>query len=454
VAVLSGTEVSPEVNTEGWDVACAYALERVNEGLVRVFREAPMSVEFEEGSVSFGPWRIIGRSLAAGSAAGGSELLDVEMPVTAGLWKGGGAPVDLAGALAVVEIQLGFVDAAATEGVRDLCFRLEVAGKEPGDITSGAVTVKAIVPPPGRELRSAVVRAFGDALVERLLAEREKLGFVLARLDLAPKGPGSWLALRRARHCFAQGGAGRPAYLVLLGMLDAGGSALPQAAIDPGLLDGSDQSVAFAPRVFLAHVLRPTFARGYGHGASEASFAVSDDALVNTVSLPFGDPSQGATISRLTVRVVDDHVETNAQGTCGLQHLRKGAWMEFTFRTRTPFRFDPATGGCALLADPRPEFHYVAHDPPPERLSRTERLWRAIRSAGFSEALAPLGPLVDGYVTRVVATGVARALEARASEMNLLEWTTRSIGWTNSPPLRVREAGLSDAFYLRCSAST
>ena len=442
------------MNTYGWDLVCAVRADKVNQSLDAHFKQTPLEVDYKNGNVqvsaTFTPLQIV--------AGGANKLVHFELPIATGEITLGDRKWEVTGTTVVVELQFAFIDDVKTKDVKDLKFHLNAAGKQPGDKTDGAVSLVTVRP--GKDVDPQAADAVSAHIVECLLANKEKLAYIFASLNLKPPGAGSWLAPRHSHYCYLQGAdKSNPGYLAILSVLQSedepDGKFDPskcQLTADPAVLSAdSDLSMAISTRAFLEHVIGPSLPQAYGNSTTADSFCYDGGdydvgAMVNDETIEFTNLSAtgGGTIPLkpnvspgcLRIWVEDSNVLTRMEG---LALFMTSSAVEFHTSSTSPFSFDPKTGKVSLPRDPHPETTSNVDISQPD----AEKM---IESSG-----SPL--MVSETVNMIVSMfkqwGDTMALDlgSGVGTVDISGWLTAAMQWTDCSQWSFTQVGLAGALY-------
>ena len=447
------------MNLYDWDAAFACSGEKLNEILAGQFKKTPASLAYDGDGVTlqadFDPWRIV--------AGGAEKKLRMELPFKQGTISNpllGSIKLD--GVVAVIEVTLAFVSNAKA-GTNDLRFDLRTVAAKSGDETDGSVFVVVAdrdgilkkLDPTG-----AAESTLHDHLAQCLIANRDKLIYLFTSLNLAPAGDASWLALKHAEYVFLTGPEGKIGYLAVLGVVTDRDTGKLQRKVDPSLVDYKhDACAAFAPAVFLEHVIKPNLPSSYP-GSHADDFVVSGSSLIfsGPVAIAHGHPAVLAcatvdhwgtgyrpSLGALTISIAAEQLKTVAAGSFDITGLAN-SYVTFTTHTAATFGYDAATGKISFVPAGSPSHDYNKHIPWYLYVASLP----VLPFLGLLVGAIVVG-IVDG-VTEAVTTGVAQKVTGGAGQnLALANWSSEAVKWPGMDKWTVQEAGLSDAFYLRCT---
>ena len=306
----------------------------------------------------------------------------------------------------------------------------------------------------GKDPGGAGKMTLHDGLAACLVANREKLAFVVASMDLTPSGEGAWLVPHHSSYCYVQGGAGAAGYLAVLSVVDEGRDVSKLGRnVDPALCDGKhDTCVAYHKRVFLEHVVRPQLKDGYP-GATDASFLMVGDEIyaVPLLCCPpvrYGLIDYEPFLWSMKVAVSASHVTTEAMGSFAIKGL-PDATASFKVSTSATCSYDAAGGVLSMKAAEEPKTSSSTHIP-----------WYDYLIAGpflllIGGIVGAIAGVIVGVVIAVVTDAIAgksdRQTKAESGSLALADWTAARIAWPGSERWRVDEVTLSDALVLRCT---
>lgn len=429
------------MDTYGWDLVYACRMDRVNDSLKAGMQELIVSFDYNDGDIeitgTFDAWRLV--------FGGADKLLRFETPIKTGTVtvKSLNQTFGISGIVPEMELQLSFVDNVSTANVKDLKFNCITVGKKPGDQTSGAVTL--VTPDTGDKFKEieqhdkyrVLFGVLHDNLPKLFIANRDKLAYVFAQVNLFIGGSSNWMTPKQYEYVYDQPVSGKTGYLGILCMVTDGDiSSLPRK-IDTALTSG-DCEVFFmmSKAMFMQHVLLPVLPRAYGHGATAGNFIYKAGSIKNNGRLNMGRVKAGLAyyyphLDSVTITVEDSEIRTSASGSFDITGL-KDAYVTFSVGTTNKAAFDKSRKVLAFEHDNHPTRQYHKHIPK----------WEWI----VGGPLAPIVDLVIYIVSKEVPSSVTKAVNAGGG---LAAVATPVINWHGLKHFDVQDAGLSESFYMR-----
>jgi Clostridium P-47 protein len=431
----------------GWDVVCACSSTKLNEMLALQFSKNPATLAYTDNggtqiNIIFDAWRII--------AGGSVKKLRFELPVKTGSLTSPLGSVKLDGVVIVAEMELAFV-AGVTPSTSNLQFSLQVVASQQGDPTAGSIFIinadrDAILTK--QDPTGNASMTLHDIVPQCLIANKSKVAYVLSTLNLTPAGDGSWLAPQNSQYVFVQGSSGSSGYLAIFSMITNASTAGLTLNIDPTLCDGiNDVCVAFAPHVFLEHVIMPSLWSSYV-GANTANFQMQNGIIINFGPLMCKPVSHWGTgyqpvLTSFSMTIVASDLVTAANGVFGLTGLTNSN-VTFSETGNMSVGFDASSGKLTITQDGTPTSDYEKHIP----------AWIYVLSAPAIVVLGPIIPLivagiVDGIIAGVTSS-VAQSVSTSGQNLALSDWSAQSFQFPGFSKFAVQNAGLSESFYMRC----
>ena len=451
------------MQTYGWDFVCAIRADKINQSLDQYLKETPLAVDYRNGSAAVSATFSVLQLVAGGA----NKLLHVELQVDTGTISLGERDWDLTRTRVVVEVQLAFIDNVDVSHVKDLKFYLRAAGKKSGDTTDGAISLVTSHAAEGGDPQAA--HAFGDHVVECLLANKDKLAYIFASINLQQPGGGSWMTPQQSHYCYLQGPVQtQPGYLAILsGLTDEFDPEKCPLKVDPAVLSpDAELSLAVSSRAFLQHVIAPALPEAVGHGTTANSFSYDpgDPTVVNLLgpvsgigmlfnrgSLVYGGLSitiQGGKIPlraeippgslRISAECSDIVMRSN-----GLAPLMKSSRVYFSTSSKTQFRYDLKTGSASLQKDAHPTSTSKLD------LSDADEVSLIKDCAGF---------LMADFIEAIISEfsrwgqGIAADLAAGIGLSDVSSLLSAGISWTDCDEWNYTEIALDDALYARANA--
>lgn len=325
------------MNLDGWDTCSLVSMNLVNAALakasektIRTFSYKEKGLEIEGG---FGAWAL---------APGGSlRLVEVEMPVTSGwIREGGAAAVDVSGVSVVAQMKLGLID-ASDANKRNLVFDTTL-----GDGASGQpIKVTDITDPSGR-LDRFDLEMIKEALTACLSDHAADASYVFASVDARGTATTSGLACPANDWAFVDPGDGR-GYLAILGSLDPKRTEGPIRMAPELMSPAADAYFAVSQKLFNLRALQPILQNTF---RPRTTFKVKGNGVASTKAISLGKKK----ISLFKVEPILTGVSVtpvkNALKVHAVAHadLPLSTRLDVTVDITMPFRHDPKTGAMAF----------------------------------------------------------------------------------------------------------
>ncbi len=435
----------------GWDLVCGCSLSRMNQLLAVQFATQPATLSFKDDSgvvfnLTFDPWVI--------TSINDQKQAAVQLPIKSGsLSLGGSSSLDLSGVGISVQLDLAFVSNAASTS--DLQFNLQMKAAEENDPTPGAVFVSnpdttGVLKQ--RDSSGQAAQTLHDLLPLCLIQNKAKLAFVLNRLNLTPMQ--GWPAPQGTNFAFVTGSSADNSYLAVFSMLSAADTSQLKLQIDPAVFDGAgDVVIAFAPHVFLEHVIKPNLPASYP-GTSDVNFVMSSDGQsivnsgdINAAAYKYGLIWYYPVITSLTVSISSSQINTVANGNFAITGLTDAS-VSFNVSQAADCVYDANSHRLILTPSGTAQ---VSHD-------TSIPWWEYVAAVPVLPILGPLvGGIVIGIVDGVIAgvsAGVAGAgdsnMQSNSGQLALANWASSVIEWPGSNQWTVQSASLSGAFAMHC----
>lgn len=419
----------------GWDTVFACSNSKVNDTLKKNMQELIVSFDYEAEGIKmsgiFDVWQIV--------QGGSDSLLHFQTPIKSGSITAMGQTFDLAGVLPVMELQLDFIENTTTQGESDLKFDCSVVGTKPGDTTPGAVTV--INPDTSGKLTGVGASILHDNLSQCLIANKAKLAYIFGSIGNPSKE--NWLTPKRFAYMYTQPVSGKEGSLTVLGVVTDRDISGLQKTVDSSLFSG-DYSYYFlmSSELFLEHIVMPGLPKAYGHGTTTSNFKMSGGSIVNVGDIGCDSHKWGLItyypkLTGLKVSIASGSLVTNASGRFDITGLAN-AYVTFAIGSTNKCEFHAAQKTISFDADPNPSKTYDKHIP-----------WYDWVGAAIGGVII-LG-IVAGVmyaITGAIASSVSSAINA-SGNLSIAEIAPYNVGWNGLTNFDVKEAGLSDGFFMR-----
>ncbi|GAB4188984.1 MAG: hypothetical protein Tsb002_15660 [Wenzhouxiangellaceae bacterium] len=272
--------------TNGYDYVFSLSRDEVNTILNDNLKDKEIQLEYQTTDADSGtqvvlhfqlsPWKIV--------AGGGGKLVNFSLPVKQGYMslEGGALPsnsYDLTGIALVIQVELGWLgagDELQTEGSGDvdrLIFDPRSNVKNPGYVSPVAILdADGQLDTIGKGVLNAV-------LVNALVANKDKLQYILANVNPEPANTSSWLKPYKWQYFNVDSKAGPSALAFLCQLSDKPFPA--QATFDADNLSAADNSlVLISQPVFFDHVVLPAVRSAFPGGAFTASVGVGEQVTI------------------------------------------------------------------------------------------------------------------------------------------------------------------------------
>ncbi|WP_373504787.1 TULIP family P47-like protein [Aestuariivirga sp.] len=434
------------MDTYGWDVVVACAVERLNALLKLQFTSTPATLSYSDPSsqttlqATFDPWRIV--------AGGSDRKLHIEMPIKTGSLDSPFVSAKLDGVVVLASVELDFVSNAAGTA-SNLTFNFSSVASQAGDPTKGSIYI--VNPDTSGVLlkqdpTKTAATALHDFIPLCLIASKASLNYVFTTLNLTPAGAGSWLTPHSPAYVFVAGSGGTAGYLAVLSMVSAA-AAVPSARdVDPGLCTAnSDIAIAYAGPVFLQNVIMGQLPSSFT-GAIAQNFQMSGGKINNNGPLLCKPVRWGLTdytpvLVSMVVGISASNITSAATGIFDITGL-KDSYVTFSASVSLSCSYDAASGKLSLTPTAAPVTNHDTHIP----------WWIYVLAAPAMLTVA--GPIVIVIVDAViggVTASVSNSVSNNAGNLALGDWSAQAIVFPGADKWSVTEAALSDAFYMRCN---
>ena len=435
------------MDLSGWDFVCACSCDALNKLLAIQFKKTPATLSFDDKAGTtinavFDPWRIV--------AGGSGKKLHIEIPVKTGTASTPLESGSIDGVVMVAEIELAFIlDKPGAKS--NLKFNFSVVASKPNDPAAGSVLIVT----PDRDNRlpknSDLPMVLHDNVPLCLIANSDKLSYLFTTLNLAPAGNAAWFTPKNTAYVYVQGTAGVSDYLAILGMITDVDSSKLDRKIDSSLCDGkNDVCIAFAPPVFLEHVIKPKLPGCYV-GAIDASFAMRDFGIANIGPMianvtplicppvHYGALDYTPVLTSLVVAVSGANVVSSGAGAFDITGLASSS-VSFDETVRLKCAFDSASGLLTMVQDGLPVTNHNTHIP----------TWIYILAAPSLLFVGPLVIIIVDVIIAAVSAAIANSVSSNGGKLDLSNWSASAINFPGAGNWVIKEAGLSSAFYMRC----
>jgi len=419
----------------GWDTVFACSNIKVNECLKTNMKDMIVTFDYEENGIkmsgTFDSWQIV---------MGGSDtLIHFQTPIKSGSLVAMGQTFDLAGVQPVMELQLAFIENTSAQGESNLKFNCTAVGIKPGDKTSGAVTM--VNPDISGKLNGMAASVLHDNLPKCIVANKEKLAYIFASIGNPSRK--SWLTPKRFVYLYSQPVSGNDGSLVVLGSVTNRDVSALQRNVDSSVLTGNySYYFMMSSQLFLQYIVMPGLPTSYGHGTTAGNFVMSGNSIINSGDIGCDAQKWGLiyyypAITSLNIGVQSGSLITNANGRFDITGLAN-AYVTFNIGSNNPCKFHADQKTLSFDADPNPTQNYDKNIP-----------WYDWIGAALG------GPIVIGIVagvmyavTGAVASSVSSAVNA-GGNISIANNAPYNVAWNGLTTFDVKEAGLSNAFYMK-----
>jgi hypothetical protein len=432
------------METYGWDIVFACSIGRMNTLMAANMSQLITSFDYSDDNIEmsgeFGVWKIV--------EGGSNKSVHFELPIKSGnlTIKMFHKTIKLDGVIPVMALQLAFIDNTRVANQKDLKFDCQIVGKSASDNTPGAVFT--VTSDATGKLHDREVDPTGlawsmmhDNMPKCLIANKDKLAFVFSSVDLAA----NWLSPKRFEYVYAEPAKTNQgmAALGILGVVTDRDTSHLKRNIDPNLLsDSYELFMMIAPDIFLQQTVMPGLPRAYGHGATANNFYLSGAEIRNNGNLNCGSVKVGLIryypyIDSLSIKIDDTALLMSASGRFDITGFAK-AYVTFTMGATNQCKFNASTQQINFEKDPHPTKNYAKHIP----------WWEYVVAAIGGGIIIAVVDTVIAVVTSSVASSVSNSLNA-GGQLSTAKLGTETVRWHGLENFAVKEAGLSDAFYLR-----
>ena len=418
-----------------WDTVFACSNSKINECLKTNMQDLIVTFDYEENGIkitgTFDSWQIV---------KGGSDtLIHFQTPIKSGSLAAMGQTFDLAGVQPVIELQLDFIENTSAQGESNLKFNCSVVGAEVGDTTSGAVTM--VNPDISGKSTGLGASILHDNLPKCIIANREKLAYIFASIGNPSRQ--NWLTPKRFEYLYTEPVSGNEGSLVVLGSVTDRDISGLEKNVDSSVLTGNyNYYFMMSSQLFLQNIVMPGLPQSYGHGTNAGNFVMSGNSIKNNGNIGCDAQKYGLiyyypVITDLNIGIQSGSLTTSANGNFDITGLAN-ANVTFSIGSNNPCIFHPDQKTISFDADPNPTQNYDKHIP-----------WYDWAGAAIG------GPIILGIVagvmyavTGAVASSVSSAVNA-GGDISIANNAPYNVFWNGLTTFDVKEAGLSDAFYMK-----
>jgi hypothetical protein len=280
-----------------------------------------------------------------------------------------------------------------------------------------------------------------DNLPKCIIANKEKLAYVFASIGNPSRQ--SWLTPKRFVYLYTQPVSAQEGSLVVLGTVTDKDISGLQKVVDSSILTGNySYYFMMSSQLFLQYIVMPGLPQSYGHGATANNFVMSGNTIINNGNIGCNDQRWGLVsyypvITGLNIGIQSGNLTTTASGKFDITGLAN-AYVTFSIGSGNPCLYHPDQKTISFEPDHNPTQQYEKHIP-----------WYDWIAAAFG-GLIILG-VVAGVmyaVTGAVASSVSNAINANGN-ISIANNAIYNVAWNGLANFDVKEAGLSDAFYMK-----
>jgi hypothetical protein len=422
------------MNTFGWDTVYVVNIAKANNALAA--RKDQLIISFETSEVDqiqvkakgqFSRWEIV--------EGGSGSILHLK------LWIGEGnleinltqpKSVSLVGTSLVVAVQLQLLP-SQIQRTEDLRFHITRVGQQGQPPQPGAIAPVALHDNSG-QLTLAERALLQAALLDYIVANAQKISFVFATINLVPPSTNSWLTPVRSAYAYANRIGGSGALAILSVTTNRNISNLPLQIDNTALSPNYDATYAISSELFLRHVLMPTLPSAFRSGTTLSSFAMRNNAIINTRNIGMNGIKYGLTT--YYPEITELSIQTNGSGLFstykGYVDMYYGIKMTFSVRTDNKVVFNRSTKTIAFQPDPNPSSSHSVDIP-----------W-------YLYFLGLIVVAVIQILVKVISDDIANSLTRDIGEkISIIRNPPTSIQWTETRALDVQNADIKFAFYMQ-----
>lgn len=441
------------MDTYGYDLVYACALDEINSQLVSSFSNEKMSSSFtyfipaseSDPSINisgkFGAWQLV--------LGGQNRLIRFMIPIVSGSLGVGSKSYDLTDSQVEMEFQLGWlgsgtsVNAQGSGDNTQLQFNIKLKGNKPGDSTDGAVTTVKVFPNKGMDFLAQGI--MHDIMPDLFLAQRNLFNHIFASIVPIPQGMSDWITPKKWNYFYSEAN-GKGQLCVLSMVTERDLPSIP--AFDSSVFaDGSTASLILSQELFMQHLLLP----GLQSSVNRSLHLTSDSSgwkIVNNGGFPILG-SKGS-VSNYTSRIVGNTLRTDANGGGPLKFLfnmdLKNAHYDWSIQLNNVGQYDASIDTFHFNTDPNPTKHCDSTVPWYDWALLALVEIDSITSLNlylFLQITDVLINTVSDAMAKGVANAMTRSLQGKVSNLHL------GLNWGESSTFRPSDGGLSGAFYLR-----
>lgn len=432
------------MDTKGWDITYIASSAKCNENLQKNMSGLISGFDYENDGVklqgTFGNWKIVN--------GGSDKYVHFEMPILKGSLNVNGTETDLTGVTPIMSIKLDFVSDPHDVNVKKLIFSLgeSIADTPTKDVF--AVTVDARKDPTiTPEKNPAAWGIMNTSLPEVFIANKEKLSYFFAQINLVPPQDSGWISPKEMDFAYLDANEG---FFVVFTCVETKDTSSFPRVPDTSILDTTnDLFVCISEKMVLQHLIQPGLPAGFGHGAKASNFeykAVSDvpDQMeigqiknvgnLSTNTAEWGADTYYPEITSLDMTISNNHLHVVIYGNFDITGLA-GASCSFTVTLNNQFSFDQSKQTFTFEKDSNPSHSYDKHIPWYDWL---------IVAPFFAGLVALILELVTNSVVSSVTSSISSAQNAKISS-NL----NKTVSWTGIENVTFDSAVLSQALCLK-----
>lgn len=422
------------MNTFGWDTVYVVNIAKANNALAA--RQDQLIISFETSEVDqiqvktkgkFSRWEIV--------EGGSGSILYLK------LWIGEGnleinftqpKSVSLVGTSLVVAVQLQLLP-GQIQRTEDLHFHITRVGQQGQPPQPGAIT-PVVLHDNSRQLTVAEIALLQAALLNYIVANTQKISFVFATINLVPPSSNSWLTPFQSAYAYADRINGSGALAILSVTTNRNITSLPRQIDNTALSINYDATYGISSELFLTHVLMPTLPSSFRPGTTLSSFAVRNNAVINTRNIGMNGIQYGLTT--YYPEITELSIQTNGSGLFstyrGYVDMYYGIKMTFYIRTDNKVVFNPITKAIAFQPDPNPSSSHNVDIP-----------W-------YLYFLGLIVVAVIQILVKVISDEIAKSLTRDIGEqISIIRNPPTSIQWAETSTLDVQNADIKFAFYMQ-----
>ncbi len=404
--------------------------QRLNNYMKQNEIKSSYSDSISEISLTFDPWEI--------TNGGSGKLLRIKTPVKNGEMILNNNTIKLDGICPLIEVQLDFFNDGSQTNIKDLKFNFLVEGKNPGDLTNGAVTII------NSDLNGIITNQSDLIILKGLLSKmfienKHQYSYIFAEMNISPGQ--KWMKPEKYRYTYVDMANNNNGFLAIFSVVTNRDISNLQDGVDTKILNNSnDTFLLLSERMFLENIILPELPSTLGNGAKPTDFKLNKTSettgeivnvnYLNADSVTWGGVSYYPKITKLKIKVKGSTMEINADG-----YFKFADYDQFFWTTSVnKFFYNKDTKKAYFIPDDNPSYRYEENIP----------WWAWILGVAII-------PIIIA-VCNAVAKSVAKSMAFQANNNFLTNIKTDVISWNGVENIDVQNVILDVSFGLQGNA--